>query len=308
MRTQTNLNKRNGVWYFRKKVDADIRADYPTQSIRKSLGRDLSAADAKREAARLAAHYDAEFDAFRQARQPAPKRPLKPALIPQLAQALHGHILTADEEMRTHGMDGDAFERWEQETEATAAEMRKAYARGDSSPIDAALSDWLGALGIEVERQSADFLTLRREFLKARLKALEAKQARNRGELVETPAAPSVASLTAPAAPSVPVAARKGAPRLRDVVDYWKGIGEKSHRTVGTADLMVKEFTALHGDLPLSAITKAHFVEFRDQQLARVKPATVQARFNLLKAAFTVCLQDDKLGITSNPLQYVKIR
>jgi integrase len=39
-----------------------------------------------------------------------------------------------------------------------------------------------------------------------------------------------------------------------------------------------------------------------------VTPATVQTRFNLLKAAFTVCLEDDQLGINENPLQYVKIR
>jgi integrase len=72
--------------------------------------------------------------------------------------------------------------------------------------------------------------------------------------------------------------------------------------------MLVKEFIRLHGNLPLSDITKAHFVALRDDQLAKVKPATVQARFNLLKAAFTVCLQDDKHGIKENPLQYVKIR
>ena len=86
------------------------------------------------------------------------------------------------------------------------------------------------------------------------------------------------------------------------MVTYWKGVCSKSHRTTATADVLVREFNRLHGDLALGDINKTHFVAFRDQQLARVKPATVQARFNLLQAAFTVCLEDDQLGIKESPL------
>ena len=116
-----------------------------------------------------------------------------------------------------------------------------------------------------------------------------------------------MASLTT-AVPVPRLAARKGGPKLADVVTYWKGVGSKSHRTTATADMLVRGFNTLHGDIPLGDINKAHFVAFRDQQLARVKPATVQARFNLLRAALTVCLEDDQLGIKENPLLYVKIR
>lgn len=34
----------------------------------------------------------------------------------------------------------------------------------------------------------------------------------------------------------------------------------------------------------------------------------MQARFNLLRAAYQVCLEDDQFGIRDNPTQYVKIR
>lgn len=311
MRTQTNLVKRGSVWYFRKKVPNDLRAHYGQESIRKSLGDYPALPEAKREAAKLAAQYDAEFDAVRQSLRPAKAIPLTAGMVPAIAKALEGHILTADEEFRAEGMDEDTFDRWEAETATVTAEVSRAYARGDSSPIDAALEDWLNGLGIEAAAGSVEFKALRREFLKARLKALQAQGARNRGEIVETPEGPSLESLRAlqaDSAPPVPRQATKGAPRLSSVIAYWKGVGSKSHRTTATADTMVKEFTKLHGDLPLADIAKAHFVAFRDDQLTRVKPATVQARFNLLKAAFTVCIEDDQLGIKENPLQSVKIR
>lgn len=293
------------------KVPRDLWEPYGKQSIRKSLGKDTPAAAAKSETIRLTALYDAEFEAVRERLRPAKATPLTAGMIPAIAKVLEGHILTADEEIRSEGMDDDAFSRLEAETGDTLAEVSRAYARGDSAPIDAALKDWLHGLGIETIPDSAEFKALRREFLKARLKALQAQGGRNRGELIENPQVPSLEELMAsfadPAEP-VPPKSSKGRPKLDQVIDYWKGISEKSHRTTGTADMLVKEFIKLHGNLPLSDITKAHFVALRDNQLTKVKPATVQARFNLLKAAFTVCLQDDKLGIKENPLQYVKIR
>jgi integrase len=306
VRTQTNLVKRGSVWYFRKKVPQDLRAHYGQESIRKSLKDYPAQADAKRQAAHLSGHYEAEFQAVRQSSAPRPAVPLTAELVQQLSKALEGHILTADEELRATGLDEATFDQLQAETDAAAAEIRRAYARGDSSPIDAALKDWLDSLGIDTDRESDLFKGLRREFLKARLKALDGQLARNRGELVETPDAPDAASIV----PALPVAApvRKGGPKLEDVIKYWKGVGQKSHRTTGTADMLVKEFIALHGDLPLQDITKAHFVAFRDQMLTRVKPATAQARFNLLRAAYQVCLEDDQFGIRENPTQFVKIR
>ena len=306
MRTQTNLVKRGSVWYFRKKVPQDLRSHYGQESIRKSLRHCPAHADAKREAAHLSGHYEAEFQTLRQGRAQRPAIPLTAELVQQLSKALEGHILTADEELRAAGLSEAEFDYLQTETEAAAAEIRRAYARGDSSPIDAALTDWLDSLGINTDPDSPIFKSLRREFLKARLKALDGQLKRNQGELVEAPQGPSVASIV----PALPVAAptpRKGA-KLADVITYWKGVGAKSHRTTATADMLVKEFTALHGELALQDIGKAHFVAFRDQMLTRVKPATAQARFNLLRAAYQVCLEDDQLGIQENPTQFVKIR
>lgn len=209
MRTQTNLVKRGSVWYFRKKVPQDLRDHYGSESIRKSLRAFPAQTDAKREAANLSGRYEAEFETIRKSRAPRSAVPLTADMVQQLSKALEGHILTADEEVRSTGLDEAAFDALEAETEAAATEIRKAYARGDSAPIDAALRDWLDSLGVEADRASALFKGLRREFLKARLKALDGQLARNRGELVETPQAPAAASIV-PALPVAATAARKG--------------------------------------------------------------------------------------------------
>ncbi|KQU79886.1 hypothetical protein ASE08_23895 [Rhizobacter sp. Root16D2] len=171
---------------------------------------------------------------------------------------------------------------------------------------------------------------LARELLKARIRVITVLESRNRGEPTDTPPSPladairlafddgepeqmeeAVSLALRPSNPMSVVQPRQRggrSPRLQDVVDYWKQTGNKTHRSSAAADTLVKEFTSLHGDLPLEAIGKAHFVALRDAMLKRVKPATVQARFNLLKAAFTVCRQDDQLGIVQNPIEDVRIR
>lgn len=131
MRTQTNLVKRGSVFYFRKKVPQDLRAHYGQESIRKSLREFSSIADAKREAAKLAMHFDAEFDAVRESFKPAKATTLTSAMVPAIAKALEGHILAADEEVRSDGMDEDTFAHWEAETAETAVEVSRAYARGN---------------------------------------------------------------------------------------------------------------------------------------------------------------------------------
>ena len=107
--------------------------------------------------------FDAEFKAIRQRLKPTPARPLTAGMVPQIAQALIAHILAADEEIRAAGMDDVEFTQMEDETESTAAEVRRAYAWGNSAPIDAALTDWLNGLGIDATPSPVKFQKLRRQ-------------------------------------------------------------------------------------------------------------------------------------------------
>lgn len=148
VRDQTNLVTRDGVYYFRKKIPSDLVAHYGKASIRLSLRQFPDKPEAKREARRLADHYEAEFAALR-GQLTAPLRPLTADLVPQLAAALEAHVLRADDAARVDGFDETAFAEM---AEATAAELqasRAAYARGDTSGVQAQLLDWLDGMGID---------------------------------------------------------------------------------------------------------------------------------------------------------------
>lgn len=314
MKQQTHMVSRGAGYQFRMSVPAELLGHYGPKSgdIRKSLGKDFPAA--KAEAQRLAVHYGAEFDAARRALTAGPV-PLTADLLPGLAAALEAHILKADEERRTQGLTEEQFATVEEETAAELARLRKAYARGDSSPAGPPLEDWLRALGIQADPGSEVFALLRRRFVEGLLRARQGIAKRNAGEVVAAPAASTPEELRAivvessgPAGPAARALRPGKGPRLSEVVSYWKASGTKAPRSLQAIDTLVTEFTGMHGNLPLRQIDKAHFVALRDVMLKRVKPATVQARFNLLRAAFTVCIEDDQFGLSASPMGGVKVR
>jgi integrase len=327
VRMQTNLVKRGSAFYFRKKIPQDLRDHYAgRESIRKSLKNCTTQADAKREAGRLADLYEAEFAAIRNGRG-APLVPLTLEMVPGLVSAFEASSLTADDVGRGRGYTEEDFNDRRQLIADQLATVRGAYARGDLSPIREAMLDLLALVRVDPGADREALHRLARGILEARIRVLQTITRRDEGEPVATPSVTNAdeiraawesvepeealsraLSVAAPADAAPRPARRSSGSRLSDVVAYWKTTSEKTHRTTSHADTLVKEFTALHGDVPLKDITKAHFVTLRDKMLTRVKPATVQARFNLLRAAFTVCLEDDQLGIIANPLQYVKIR
>lgn len=314
MRSQTNLVKRGSAFYFRMKVPADLREHYGKESIRKSLKGVTSVAEGRPEARRLADQYAAEFEKVRQLRA-APPVPLTSDLTASLGKLFEASTLQADDEARAQGLTEHELAAWAAEDAAELQQLRAAYARGDVGPVRERVADSLHQLGIEAAPDSTEFRTFARRYTEQRIRALQARALRNSGEIVDTPDSPGVEALresiqaAGPARRVTQTSRRKGpGPTLADVVSYWKGTGAKAPRSLMTVDTLVREFNTLHGALPLPEITKAHFVALRDHLLQRVKPATVQARFNLLKAAYTVCVQDDQLGLTSNPLQTLKIR
>jgi hypothetical protein len=258
--------------------------------IRKTLGKDLT--QAKAEARRLVVQYETEFEAARR-RLTAKPVPLTAELVPIISKSFEAHVLRADEEGRIVGLDADEFEVHAAWAAAELETLKKAHARGGTEPVSAILDDWLVGLGIAANPDSDAYKLLRRRVMEARIRSLQGVSARNEGDIVETPDALTPDSLqqtlideSATIAPTVPKR-RSAGHRLADVVKYWKGATAKSLRSEMAADGLVREFVELHGDLPLRDIEKSHFVALRDAMLKRVKPATVQARFNLLKAAYT---------------------
>ena len=138
MGTQTNLVQRGSRYYFRKKVPTELigRIGPRSGAIRESLGDGLSLIQAKAEAARRAAEWEKRFEVARKALAPRQLVSLTPELVPTLTQALQAHVLTADEELRTNGLDDTSFERLEAEVEADLATCA-GHMRGATIPKSA---------------------------------------------------------------------------------------------------------------------------------------------------------------------------
>lgn len=315
MKQQTHVVKRGGAFQFRLSVPADLVGHYGPKSgdIRKSLGKDRAVAMG--EGRRLVKHFQDEFEKARRLLA-VPAVPLTADLMPLLTAALRCSVSLVDEEARRGGRTPEELEQRRAEVTDQLASLRSAYARGDSSSMRSPMLDWLHRTGFDDVQDPVVHQQLQHAMLEARLEALQGVAKRLDGDVVPVPEADTEDTLRAlvearamafAPGPETPRRATAG-PRLQDVVDYWKGTGDKTERTKSSADTQVREFIALHGDLPLQDIEKGHFVALRDHLLKRVTPATVQARFNLLRAAFRVCLEDDQWGLKVNPLEFVKIR
>lgn len=201
MRSQTNLVRREGTYYFRKKIPSDLQQHYGKRSneIRISL-RTTDKAEAAKLALQKAADLDRQFDQVRASLRVGPATPITQAISKAIANAvLHGSLI-ADEEVRTEGMDQDTFENVTLSLEADIKAARAGYARGDSSSITPQLEDWLRSLNVSADPSSPEGKALARDFLTARLKALDAMQKRNLGEVIETPpAGPAILPSMTPA-------------------------------------------------------------------------------------------------------------
>jgi hypothetical protein len=233
----------------------------------------------------------------------APAAPLTLALIPALAKALESHILTADEEIRAEGLTEDEFTRREAETREAVEEVSRAYARGDSAPIAAALDDWLNSLGIDAPRDSPEFKLLRREFLKARLKAIRGTEARNRGEVVETPEAPPVASLVAPvAAPKDPCKKPVDSLKMRDIFELWRDHEAKRPlKTVSRTELAVSRFEKHTGNPAIGSLTRTDGANYRKQLMADKELTPGMARAQLVQMNVLLNFEvDNYQRITAN--------
>jgi hypothetical protein len=117
----------------------------------------------------------------------------RPKIIPTSAKAdhlislaLHSRM-SADEEIRSAGVDDFMYDRLsEYQAEAEDTE-RKAVARGQLTPhAIAVVTDWLLGNGFEPDTESKEFKDFAIRFIKAQTQATKGMKLRHAGEAVET--------------------------------------------------------------------------------------------------------------------------
>ena len=298
----SHLLKRGSVYYFRAKVPVDLLDHYaPKTEVKFSLKtRD------RRDAVRLvnieSVRLDEEFHRIRQLRHAAPVTEFSEQETRSIANAWLSELLDLDELHRKSGMAGEFAEMYEEGLALMDAEGREALASGNTTLIDRPLQHFLERNGYKVEPNSHAFRDLAYEFLKAAMKANELLLARHRGEVVDTPASPPLPSR--PVAGQLPAEGPEGS--LSELIKQWRKERNPTDKTWAEFDLAVRRFIALHTDLAIRQIKKAHVVQFKDQLLEDGKAAgTITKQLGALYTVLQYAVDNDKLEF--NPAAGVKV-
>ena len=298
MKSQTNLVRRGQIYYFRRRVPPGLVAHYGKQEVTYSL-RTKDPKEAREKVRLEALKWDQEFNHIA-ALQVAPVAvELSDHEIAQLAALWYAHLLEEDEAIRMDGLSDRAFDEYGGTLGAVESVTASMLAKGRIGDdwLTFEVGDFLEAHGVKIQPDTETWQKTAFAFLKTYRKALEAKQARQQGEVVDTPKAEP------PVIRSLPLS-REG-DTLEALFEYWKTQGEKRPRTLLEARKAVQDFQELHPALSASRIEKRHVVAFKDKLLEGKAPATVTKQVKLLQAILETAANNDKLP--SNPAHGVKI-
>jgi integrase len=254
------------------------------------LQRSLRTKD-KQEAKRLAPPVLMEFDRIlADAEASTAERPLRTTLdrreIERIADFFYAHELAADEEERREGgsealfqgvakqlsdagvhfdtpysigsvpefgLSDRGMDKINQSIETTLPAAQQWLARGDISKMRWEIDELLKLFRINLDPSSSAYRELGLEVLKRFVKALQAIERRQKGEVVETPELIESSEALSPLSGS-----------LRAAHDGWKKSRNPSRTTLREFSYAIDRFVELHGDMPVAKITRRHVLHFRE--------------------------------------------
>lgn len=265
------LIKRGNVYWHRAAIPVDIKATYPKTEETFSLGTKEPHA-ALIAVRRAAAEVDERFAAHRRqlaASAQPPEVELNPAQLRRMEELYYAHLLDEDEETRLEGFLEDGivpplpvsdFDEHVEQASQFAADARHSLARGKSDEFYRGEAEevltWDG-LGIRLAPDSPSWKLACRAIQRAIVRAQEAIEARNQGDVVETP------EITHEA----PVPKTNGSGTLASTVRKdW--IHEKSKaawvdKTRREHEVWSQHFLGLVGDRPVDQYVKADGRRFK---------------------------------------------
>jgi integrase len=245
----------------------------------------------KQEAKRLAPPVLMEFNRiFADAEASTAERPLRTTLdrreIERIADFFYAHELAADEEKRREGGSEALFQsvakqlsdagvhfdmpysigsvpefglsdremdKINQSIEIVLPAAQQWLARGDISKMRWEIDELLKLFRINLDRSSAAYRELGIEILKRFVKAQQAIERRQKGEVVETPELIESSEVVSPLSGS-----------LRAAHEGWKKSRNPSPTTLREFTYAIDRFVELHGDMPVAKITRRHVLHFRE--------------------------------------------
>ena len=215
MTKHTRLTRRGAVCQFRWRIPADLVEHYGKQEITESL-RTKDPTTALRLVRSRSLKQEEEFDRIRAARG---VNELTDDMINDLAVQWRTHELGGDEEGRLDGIymspvptppgqqPRTVLEEDIENLQALEHGLRKALARDDLKLVEVAPDEVLQYAGVKhIPKTSDSYRKLSLRLLKEGIRLLADLQARNRGDVVDTPpeVAPKVALKVPPKSPTGP--------------------------------------------------------------------------------------------------------
>jgi len=270
MRDQTHLFNRDGTYYFRARIPADLLPHLsPKREVVTSL-RTKDKTEAKRLVSAMVLQVQQEWDTLRRSLADGPRRSITEGEIQQLVSLMVESRLQHDEDARLAGLSEEAFN----EADAILADLegrdRAAIARGDFSDrgevvglssIALPAGDWLQAYGFALPPDSPDYRRFLMEFAKGSRRASDMLRQRQLGEPVDTPKA----------APWVPVEAPSGAPATSEAVPLlsavladFMGRHDPKQPIMKKYGAVLPMFAEVVGDVPVSQLRQKAVTDFFD--------------------------------------------
>jgi hypothetical protein len=332
----SHLQPRDGTYYFYRRVPEPVQRLFSTLSADKENGLppeivayfkgkrvirfSLKTKD-KKEATRLCVEEDFKFNSYEAKLEQwlTSGTPIFDTAsndsIKGLAQLWLSRALQDDEERRLEGFSAQRREMEEEGFLHFEDDLRAFLTDSSGKPlafIDKIADDILSEFQLMLDRSGPSYRLLQRELVKGWLHMIGVIHGRNRGHDLETPKAPSVATIKSGKAP----VSANASMTLDEALDYWKKQSAgRGWKTIYDAEKSVKEFKALHGpDITIDQITKTQVIAYRDWLLGIGVPekdhkplsrATIEKRLAMLKAPLQVAVENDKLPF--NPVSGVKV-
>jgi hypothetical protein len=222
-------------------------------------------------------------------------------MLEALSQKWVAGVLAEDEDNRVGGWikEQHVFDEDVGNLKQIEVGLGESLARGDFALVEASADEALHESGIKLDKGSDSYRRLCFRILKAGIGLMTSLQARNRGDVVDTPKAPNVKLRLAPKTVN-------GA-TLADLLVRWEKERQPSAKARQEWGVVVRRLTEQHGNLPVDMFERQHVVAFKDKMVdSGASPATIRKHLGALGSLLQLAV--DNGLCTANVGRGVRVR
>lgn len=249
------LSKPNGLlvrgsaYYFQARIPPDCRKEFAGKTIYRERLEAATPAEAKSQVHQKQVLFDERVASVRSGGYIPSEADIERFCATWIQQCL-----AEDEEQRTEGLSDHDYRVNEESIDIAGSAYKHGLARGDTKLLDWELADFLwGAFGVRLQSGTDAYRRTAYAFLKANAKLIEMLQARQRGDIVDTPALP----LTDAQIDST------GIPKLSTVITYFlESYPNKSREMYRKYRGVLPVFAQVVGDRPVNTIKQRDIEDF----------------------------------------------